>query len=83
MVFAVVVGGIYVALGPTIGAEITILLAEALRIGFGPAAVAWDNMTQGLLLVVFIIFLPKEIVGGTLDMLQIGTRRPAVMAAGR
>ena len=28
MVFAVVVGGIYVALGPTVGAIITILLAE-------------------------------------------------------
>src|SRR5258707_9542651 len=32
MVFAVVVGGIYVSLGPTIGAVITILLAEVLRI---------------------------------------------------
>ena len=32
MVFAVVVGGIYVLLGPTVGAVITILLAETLRI---------------------------------------------------
>ncbi len=33
MVFAAVVGGIYVLLGPTVGAFITILLAEVLRIG--------------------------------------------------
>ena len=44
MVFAAVVGGIYVALGPTVGAVITIVLAEALRIGFGTRAVGWDNL---------------------------------------
>ncbi|MBX9701962.1 MAG: branched-chain amino acid ABC transporter permease, partial [Acetobacteraceae bacterium] len=63
MVFAVVVGGIFVALGPTVGAVITILLSEMLRITFGPAAVGWDNLIYGLLLVLFIIFLPKGIVG--------------------
>ncbi|HYD07312.1 MAG TPA: branched-chain amino acid ABC transporter permease, partial [Reyranella sp.] len=44
MVFAAVVGGVYVALGPTVGAIITILLAEFLRIFFGTAAVGWDNL---------------------------------------
>lgn len=39
MVFAVVVGGIYVSLGPTVGAIITILLAEVLRISKGVRAV--------------------------------------------
>ena len=63
MVFAVVVGGIYVALGPTVGAVITILMAETLRISFGTAAVGWDNLIYGMLLVLFIIFLPKGIVG--------------------
>ena len=63
MVFAVVVGGLYVALGPTVGAVITILLGEGLRIGFGTSAVGWDNLIYGLLLVVFIIFLPKGILG--------------------
>jgi branched-chain amino acid transport system permease protein len=63
MVFAAVVGGIYVLLGPTIGAFITILLAEALRIGFGTGAVGWDNIIYGSLLVVFIIFLPQGLVG--------------------
>jgi branched-chain amino acid transport system permease protein len=68
MVFAVVVGGIYVSLGPTIGAVITILLAEVLRIGFGTRAVGWDNLVYGVLLVLFIIFLPKGIVGSLLDL---------------
>jgi branched-chain amino acid transport system permease protein len=67
MVFAAVVGGIYVALGPTVGAVITILLAEALRIGFGTAAVGWDNLIYGALLVCFIVFLPKGILGSLLD----------------
>jgi branched-chain amino acid transport system permease protein len=71
MVFAVVVGGLYVALGPTIGAVITILLGEALRISLGPSAVGWDNLIYGLLLVIFIIFLPQGILGS----LQAALRR--------
>jgi branched-chain amino acid transport system permease protein len=78
MVFAVVVGGIYVTLGPTIGAVITILLGEALRIGFGPAAVGWDNLIYGLLLVIFIIFLPQGILGSLMSVLR---RNPARAAA--
>jgi branched-chain amino acid transport system permease protein len=75
MVFAVVVGGLYVALGPTIGAVITILLGETLRIGFGTAAVGWDNLIYGLLLVVFIIFLPQGILGSILGALRRATAR--------
>ncbi|MGE0573120.1 MAG: branched-chain amino acid ABC transporter permease [Reyranella sp.] len=67
MVFAVVVGGIYVALGPTVGAIITIALAEGLRIGFGTKAVGWDNLVYGVLLVLFIIFLPKGILGSLIE----------------
>jgi branched-chain amino acid transport system permease protein len=81
MVFAVVVGGIYVSLGPTVGAVITILLAETLRIGFGPAAVGWDNLIYGLLLVLFIIFLPKGIVGSVMDLARRGAGRPVGGAA--
>jgi branched-chain amino acid transport system permease protein len=77
MVFAVVVGGIYVSLGPTVGAIITILMAEALRIGFGTKAVGWDNLVYGVLLVVFIIFLPKGILGSVLDL----RRKPSTKAA--
>lgn len=73
MVFAVVVGGIYVSLGPTVGAIITIVLAEGLRIGFGTKAVGYDNLIYGALLVVFIIFLPKGILGSLMDL----RRKPA------
>jgi branched-chain amino acid transport system permease protein len=70
MVFAVIVGGLYVSLGPTVGAIITIMLAEVLRIGFGTKAVGWDNLVYGVLLVVFIIFLPKGILGSILERLR-------------
>jgi branched-chain amino acid transport system permease protein len=63
MVFAAVVGGIYVLLGPTVGAFITILLTETLRIAFGTRAVGWDNIIYGTLLVAFIIFLPQGLTG--------------------
>jgi branched-chain amino acid transport system permease protein len=78
MVFAVVVGGIYVSLGPTVGAVITILLAESLRIFFGTRAVGWDNLVYGILLVLFIVFLPKGILGSLLDL-----GRPRGAAAAR
>ena len=63
MVFASVVGGLYVLMGPTVGAIITIMLSESLRIFFGTAAVGWDNLVYGVLLVLFIIYLPLGIVG--------------------
>ena len=71
LVRTVIVGGLYVSLGPTVGAVITILLAEGLRIGFGTKAVGWDNLVYGVLLVMFIIFLPKGILGSILDRLKI------------
>jgi branched-chain amino acid transport system permease protein len=70
MVFAVIVGGLYVSLGPTVGAIITIMLAETLRIGFGTKAVGWDNLVYGVLLVVFIIFLPKGILGSIIERVK-------------
>jgi branched-chain amino acid transport system permease protein len=70
MVFAAIVGGLYVSLGPTVGAVITILSAEGLRIGFGANAVGWDNLVYGVLLVLFIIFLPKGILGSVLEKLK-------------
>ena len=82
MVFAAVVGGLYVALGPTVGAIITILLAEFLRIGFGTKAVGWDNLIYGVLLVLFIIFLPKGILGSVLDAIR-NWRRPAAAPQSR
>ena len=63
MVFAAVLGGLYVPLGPTVGATITILATELLRIWFGTGAVGWDNLVYGILLVVVIIFLPQGLLG--------------------
>ena len=81
IVFAVVVGGIYNSLGPTIGAIITLLLAEVLRIGIGTGNVCVTDqiclnaagvplLIYGIMLVLFIIFLPKGIVGGIYDWWQ-------------
>ncbi|MCC8979252.1 branched-chain amino acid ABC transporter permease [Bradyrhizobium acaciae] len=76
MVFAAIVGGVYVALGPTVGAVITIVLAEVLRISFGTKAVGWDNLVYGVLLVLFIIFLPKGILGSVIDRIK-SPRKPS------
>jgi branched-chain amino acid transport system permease protein len=53
-----------------VGAVITILLAEVLRISFGTRAVGWDNLVYGILLVLFIVFLPKGIVGSIMDAMR-------------
>jgi branched-chain amino acid transport system permease protein len=67
IVFAVVAGGIYVMMGPTVGAIITIVLTESLRIAIGVSMVGLDTTIYGVLLVLFIIFLPRGVVGGFLD----------------
>jgi len=77
MVFAAVVGGLYVPLGPTVGAAITILLTETLRISFGTAAIGWDNIVYGALLVSFIIFLPQGLLGSFLPRLTTASARAA------
>jgi len=46
-----------------------------LRIAFGTRAVGWDNLIYGLLLVVFIIFLPQGILGSLLELLKV-KRKP-------
>jgi len=76
MVFAVIVGGVYVSLGPTVGAIITIMLAEILRIGFGTKAVGWDSLAYGVLLVLFIIFFPKGILESVIDRFKTQPKPP-------
>lgn len=73
MVFAAIAGGIWVLLGPTLGAVITQMLAETLRVTFqsseslkawlGSGALSLDTAIYGLLLVLFIIYMPKGILG--------------------
>lgn len=67
IVFAVVAGGIFVMLGPTVGAIITLLLAETLRVVIGVTMVGLDTTIYGILLVLFVIFLPNGILGGILS----------------
>lgn len=89
IVFAVVVGGIYNSLGPTVGAIITIVLGELLRIGIGTGnvcltdeiclnAAGFPFVIYGILLIIFIIFLPKGIVGGIHDWWQSRSGAPQI-----
>jgi branched-chain amino acid transport system permease protein len=63
IVFAAIAGGMYSLLGPTVGALFTIVLTESLRIYFGTSFIGAANTIYGVLLVVFIIFLPRGILG--------------------
>lgn len=63
IVFAVVLGGMYSLLGPTVGTALTIALSEYLRVVFGVKFIGMAETIYGLLLVLFIIFLPSGIYG--------------------
>jgi len=57
-------------LGPTVGAVFTLLLAEGLRLALGESFKqfpALDLAIYGLMLVLFIIHMPKGILGTALD----------------
>ncbi len=80
MVFAVVSGGMWVMLGPTVGALFTQVLSEGLRVAIqssaglksllGSAALALDSAIYGLLLILFIIYMPKGILGTLMERWQ-------------
>ncbi len=63
IVFAVVLGGMYSLLGPTVGTALTIALSEYLRIAFGVRFIGMAETIYGLVLIIFIIFLPAGIYG--------------------
>ena len=63
IVFAVVLGGMYTLLGPLVGTALTTALAEFLRILFGLKLLGMADTIYGLLLIIFIIFLPDGIYG--------------------
>ena len=63
IVFAVVLGGMYSLLGPSVGTALTIALAEYLRIYFGIKLIGIAETIYGLTLILFIIFLPSGIWG--------------------
>ncbi len=66
IVFAVIAGGLFVQLGPSVGAVITLLLAEVLRVTVGHDVHGLDGTIYGLLLVLFIIYMPRGVLGFTL-----------------
>jgi branched-chain amino acid transport system permease protein len=76
MVFGVIAGGMFVMLGPTVGAAFTLLLAEGLRLAFGNKYPALDTTIYGAMLVIFIIFMPKGILGAVLDLVRRPRRSP-------
>jgi branched-chain amino acid transport system permease protein len=81
MVFGAIAGGMFVMLGPTVGAVFTLLLQEGLRLALGDAFKqfpALDLAIYGLMLVLFIIYMPKGILGAALEW---RARRRATPAA--
>lgn len=63
IVFAAIAGGMYSMLGPTVGSLLTISLTEGLRVWFGTNFIGAANTIYGILLVLFIIFMPRGILG--------------------
>jgi branched-chain amino acid transport system permease protein len=79
IVFAAIAGGMYALLGPTIGALFTISLTEGLRIFFGTNFIGAANTIYGVLLILFIVFMPRGIWG--LVEYLLARRRPAAAPA--
>jgi len=80
IVFAVVLGGTYSLLGPLVGTALTTALSEGLRIAFGLRFLGMADTIYGLLLIVFIIFLPQGIWGPLRDLRQRRGEGPAPAA---
>ena len=70
IVFAVVLGGMYSLMGPLVGTALTTALGEGLRIAFGLKFLGMADTIYGLLLIIFIIFLPSGIYGSIREALR-------------
>ena len=77
IVFAVVLGGMYTLLGPTVGTALTVALSEYLRIAFGIKLIGMAETIYGLILILCIIFLPAGIYGSARDALRRRMSAPA------
>ena len=82
IVFAAIAGGMYALLGPTVGAFLTIALNEGLRVWFGTNFIGAANTIYGILLILFIIFMPRGIMG-LIATLRAPRPRPAPVPAER
>ena len=76
IVFAVIAGGMFVQFGPTVGALITLLLTESLRVLVGHEVHGLDGTIYGLMLVLFIIYMPKGVLGKLLELWERRTGTP-------
>jgi branched-chain amino acid transport system permease protein len=74
IVFGVIAGGMFVMLGPTFGAVFLLALQETLRISIGNRIHGLDLLIYGALLIFFIIYMPKGILGTLLE--RFGRRQP-------
>lgn len=68
IVFAAIVGGMYAPLGPTLGTALTTVLSEYLRVALGVRFIGLAETIYGLLLILFIVFLPEGIWGGAVRL---------------
>jgi branched-chain amino acid transport system permease protein len=80
IVFAAIVGGTYSMLGPTVGSLLTISLNEGLRVAFGTNFIGAANTIYGILLILFVIFMPRGIVGMLQNLSSYGWRATGVPA---
>ncbi len=78
MVFGVIAGGMFVMLGPAVGAIFLLVLSESLRLLIGNQVLGVDTTVYGLLLILFIIFMPKGILGAFLDRMRSAKKPDAV-----
>src|SRR5262249_1309906 len=86
IVFAVIAGGMGVLLGPTVrplftpvlphGLHVLIPGSATLKSLLGSSAIALDQMIYGLLLVLFIIYMPAGILGTLANWWRRRTKRP-------
>lgn len=70
MVFGVIAGGLFVMLGPTVGAVLLLVLSETLRVLIGNQVHGLDLLIYGALLIFFIIYMPRGILGEALHRLR-------------
>jgi branched-chain amino acid transport system permease protein len=70
MVFGVIAGGLFVMLGPTVGAVLLLVLSETLRVLVGNQIHGLDLLIYGALLIFFIIYMPRGILGEVLHRLR-------------
>ena len=69
IVFAAIAGGMYSMIGPTVGSFLTLALTEGLRVWFGTNFIGAANTIYGILLILFVIFMPRGIMG-LFDMIR-------------